>query len=59
MAVVAFIAFGLFDFTGDPVMAAYLCLIALVFINLVVDLLYGVVDPRLGIERDVGHRRYP
>jgi len=36
-----------------PVMAAYLCLIALVFvvINLVVDLLYFVVDPRLRIER--------
>ncbi len=32
-----------------PVMAAYLCLIALVFvvINLIVDLLYFVVDPRL------------
>ena len=32
-----------------PVMAAYLCLIALIFviINLVVDLLYFVVDPRL------------
>ncbi len=36
-----------------PVMAAYLCLIALFFvvINLVVDLLYYVVDPRLRIER--------
>lgn len=32
-----------------PVMAAYLCLIALVFvvINLIVDMLYFVVDPRL------------
>ena len=32
-----------------PVMAAYLCVVALVFvaINLVVDLLYAVVDPRL------------
>lgn len=41
--------------TADiPVMAAYLCLIALVFIviNLVVDLLYYVIDPRLRIERD-------
>ncbi|MFZ4757555.1 MAG: ABC transporter permease, partial [Burkholderiaceae bacterium] len=41
-----------------PVMAAYLCLIALIFvtINLVVDLLYFVVDPRLRIERStVGH----
>ncbi len=36
-----------------PIMAAYLCLIALIFvaINLVVDLLYFVVDPRLRIER--------
>lgn len=37
---------------GDvPVMAAYLCLIALIFvvINLVVDLLYVVVDPRLRV----------
>jgi peptide/nickel transport system permease protein len=36
-----------------PIMAAYLCLIALVFvtINLVVDLLYFVVDPRLRVER--------
>ncbi|OZI40090.1 ABC transporter permease [Bordetella genomosp. 5] len=37
------------QFADIPVMAAYLCLIALVFvvINLVVDLLYFVVDPRL------------
>lgn len=36
-----------------PVMAAYLCLIALVFvaINLIVDLLYFAVDPRLRVER--------
>jgi peptide/nickel transport system permease protein len=36
-----------------PVMAAYLVLIALVFvfINLVVDLLYFVVDPRLRVQR--------
>ncbi len=36
-----------------PIMAAYLCLIALVFvvINLIVDLLYFAVDPRLRIER--------
>ena len=36
-----------------PVMAAYLCLIALFFviINLVVDLLYYAVDPRLRIDR--------
>ena len=42
-----------------PVMAAYLCLIALVFvvINLVVDLLYYFVDPRLRLDRAVasGH----
>ena len=36
-------------FADIPVMAAYLCLIALIFvvINLIVDLLYFVVDPRL------------
>ena len=42
--------------TADvPVMAAYLCLIALFFvvINLIVDLLYFVVDPRLRIDRAV------
>jgi peptide/nickel transport system permease protein len=40
-----------------PVMAAYLCFIALIFvvINLVVDLLYFVVDPRLRAERATGH----
>lgn len=39
------------QFADVPVMAAYLCLIALVFvvINLVVDLLYFAVDPRLRI----------
>lgn len=43
-------------FADIPVMAAYLCLIALIFvvINLVVDLLYFVVDPRLRIDR-AGH----
>jgi peptide/nickel transport system permease protein len=42
-------------FADVPVMAAYLCLIALFFvvINLVVDLLYYVVDPRLRIDRSV------
>ena len=37
------------QFADVPVMAAYLCLIALVFvtINLIVDLLYFAVDPRL------------
>ena len=36
-------------FADIPVMAAYLCLIALIFvvINLVVDMLYFAVDPRL------------
>jgi peptide/nickel transport system permease protein len=39
-------------FADIPVMAAYLCLIALIFvvINLVVDLLYFAVDPRLRVE---------
>jgi peptide/nickel transport system permease protein len=42
-------------FADVPVMAAYLCLIALFFvvINLVVDLLYYAVDPRLRIDRTV------
>jgi peptide/nickel transport system permease protein len=41
------------QFADIPVMAAYLCLIALVFvvINLAVDMLYFVVDPRLRIEQ--------
>lgn len=41
------------SYADIPVMAAYLCLIALVFviINLIVDLLYYVVDPRLRIDR--------
>lgn len=46
------------QFADIPVMAAYLCLIALVFvmINLVVDMLYFVVDPRLrsGLSRQGG-----
>jgi len=45
-------------FADVPVMAAYLCLIALFFvvINLVVDLLYYAVDPRLRIDRALaGH----
>ena len=43
------------SFADVPVMAAYLCLIALFFviINLVVDLLYYAVDPRLRIERSL------
>jgi peptide/nickel transport system permease protein len=41
------------NFADVPVMASYLCLIALVFvtINLVVDLLYYAVDPRLRVDR--------
>jgi peptide/nickel transport system permease protein len=44
------------QFADIPVMAAYLCLIALVFVivNLVVDLLYFVVDPRLRVEKPAG-----
>jgi peptide/nickel transport system permease protein len=48
------------QFPDVPVMAAYLCLIALVFvvINLGVDLLYLVVDPRLRVQGAVaGGRR--
>jgi peptide/nickel transport system permease protein len=39
-------------FADVPVMAAYLCLIGLVFvtINLAVDLLYYAVDPRLRLQ---------
>jgi len=47
------------QFVDIPVMAAYLCLIALIFvaINLMVDLLYFAVDPRLraGIGKVGGH----
>jgi peptide/nickel transport system permease protein len=44
-------------FADVPVMAAYLCLIALIFvvINLVVDLLYFLVDPRLRVSQSGGH----
>ncbi len=44
-------------FADVPVMAAYLCLIALIFvvINLVVDLLYFAVDPRLRVGKAGGH----
>ena len=44
-------------FADIPVMAAYLCLIALIFvvINLIVDLLYFVVDPRLRVGNAGGH----
>jgi peptide/nickel transport system permease protein len=42
------------SFADIPVMAAYLVMVGLFFvvINLVVDLLYYVVDPRLRIERE-------
>jgi len=44
-------------FADIPVMAAYLCLIALIFvvINLIVDMLYVVVDPRLRVATAGGH----
>ncbi len=44
------------QFADIPVMAAYLCLIALIFvlINLAVDLLYFAVDPRLRITSGTG-----
>ena len=44
-------------FADIPVMSAYLCLIALIFvvINLVVDLLYFAVDPRLRVGKAGGH----
>ncbi len=44
-------------FADIPVMAAYLCLVALIFvvISLVVDLLYFVVDPRLRVGTVGGH----
>jgi peptide/nickel transport system permease protein len=47
------------QFADIPVMAAYLCLIGLIFvvINLVVDLLYYFVDPRLRVDHSAagGH----
>jgi len=44
-------------FADIPVMAAYLCLIALIFvvINLIVDLLYFAVDPRMRVGKPGGH----
>ncbi len=41
------------NFADTPVMAAYLCFIAIVFVllKLIVDLLCCAVDPRLRIER--------
>lgn len=45
------------QFVDIPVMSAYLVMIALIFvvINLIVDLLYFVVDPRLRAEKSTGH----
>jgi len=45
------------QFVDIPVMAAYLLLVGALFvvINLVVDVLYAVVDPRLRVERATGH----
>jgi peptide/nickel transport system permease protein len=45
------------NFADIPVMAAYLCFIALVFVllNLTVDVLYYAVDPRLRVERGVAY----
>ena len=46
------------QFADIPVMAAYLCLIALIFvvINLIVVMLYFAVDPRLRIDKSTaGH----
>ena len=42
-------------FADIPVMAAYLVLVAVIFvlINLLVDILYFVVDPRLRVDRTV------
>ena len=45
------------QFVDIPVMAAYLMLISVMFvmINLIVDLLYFWVDPRLRVDRSGGH----
>ncbi|MDU8913872.1 ABC transporter permease [Aestuariicoccus sp. MJ-SS9] len=45
------------QFVDIPVMAAYLMLISVMFvgINLIVDILYVFIDPRLRIERTGGH----
>jgi len=44
-------------FADIPVMAAYLCVVSLIFvaINLGVDLLYFGIDPRLHPHRSSGH----
>jgi len=47
------------EFADVPIMAAYLVMVAFLFvlINLVVDLLYFVVDPRLRVEKAVAAGR--
>jgi peptide/nickel transport system permease protein len=44
------------QFADVPVMAAYLCLIGLIFvvINLIVDMLYYLVDPRMRVSQGTG-----
>jgi peptide/nickel transport system permease protein len=46
------------QFADIPVMAAYLCLVGLIFvvINLIVDMLYYLVDPRLRVQGTGGGR---
>ena len=46
------------QFVDIPVMAAYLMLISVMFvgINLIVDLLYFAIDPRLRVDRSGGHK---
>ena len=48
------------DFVDVPIMAAYLCFVALIFvtINLVVDILYFVIDPRLRAEEGTNPWRF-
>lgn len=45
------------QFVDIPVMSSYLMLVALIYVvlNLCVDILYYVVDPRLRVERGGGH----
>ena len=47
------------NFADIPVMAAYLCFIALVFVllNFIVDLLYYAVDRLLRVERGAACQR--
>ena len=46
------------DFVDVPIMAAYLIFVALLFgLNLIVDILYFVVDPRIQLEKLNCHLR--